>query len=228
MGLDPQKHVSKTKLILTGIIYKLKVIISTIVIKKILKAVLPRVGGRGVIIPFVGVFIVAFWDAYIINKSIKDARLRLFGYYFSRFLIDEVLLKKMSGNRFIIDIEGAIRAIASIMVLSKSNHPNNLILLIRLSKYMDRDIDNADSLDEYIKYLSKLSPKQQKHLKLLSTIVAIFDGKITKEEKEGLIKIYQEDKEHYLKLLNKMKKLLRKGHIHKLANLVLEEFNSYS
>jgi len=142
MGLDPQKHVSKTKLILTGIIYKLKVIISTIVIKKILKAVLPRVGGRGVIIPFVGVFIVAFWDAYIINKSIKDARLRLFGYYFSRFLIDEVLLKKMSGNRFIIDIEGAIRAIASIMVLSKSNHPNNLILLIRLSKYMDRDIDN--------------------------------------------------------------------------------------
>ncbi len=74
----------------------------------------------------------------------KDAKLRLFGYYLSKFLVEEILLKKISDNKFLVDIEGAVRAISSMMVLSKSNHPNNLIILVRLSKYLDRDIEDAD------------------------------------------------------------------------------------
>ncbi len=37
MGLDPYKKVSRARLILAGLIYKLKVIISTFIVKKLLK-----------------------------------------------------------------------------------------------------------------------------------------------------------------------------------------------
>ncbi|NPA27987.1 MAG: hypothetical protein GXN91_02925 [Epsilonproteobacteria bacterium] len=83
-----------------------------------------------------------------------------------------------------------------------------------------------DSLEAYLKYLSSLDKREQKYLKLLSTIVALFDGKITKEEYQALIKVYQDEKKYYLELLSQMKKLLKKGHIHQLTKLVLEEMKS--
>jgi len=43
-------------------LYKLKVILSSFLIKKALKAIMPRLGARAVILPFVDVFIVAFWE----------------------------------------------------------------------------------------------------------------------------------------------------------------------
>jgi len=224
MGINPQKNISKSTMFLSAILYKSKVILSSFLAKKILKAIIPRASARSIIIPFVGVLIVAFWDAYVINRSIKDAKLRLFGYYFSKYLIDTILLQKNSNKEFLIDLEGAVRAIASIMVLSKSNHPNNLLLLVRLNNYLKDDIKEADSLEAYKKYLQKLPAKKQHYLKLISTISAILDGVITKEEKKGLKEIYQEDSKYYFDLLYKMQKLLKQGHIHQLAELVKKEF----
>ena len=226
MGIDPKKRLSKSKMLFAAILYKLKVILSSFIAKKLLKAILPRAGARGIIIPFVGVLIVAFWDAYVINRSIKDAKLRLFGYYFSKYLVDNILLKKISDSEFLIDIEGALRAIASIMVLSKSNHPNNLLLLVRLSKYLDKEISNLDSLQAYKEYLEKLDKKEQHYLKVLSTIAAILDGVLTKEEREGLREIYAKESKYYFNLLTKMQKLLKNGHIHELAEVVSKEFES--
>ena len=225
MGLDPKKKLSKSKMFFAALLYKLKVILSSFLAKKLLKAIIPRAGARSIIVPFVGVLIVAFWDAFVISRSIKDAKLRLFGYYFSKYLIEKVLLKKISDNRFLIDIEGAIRAIASIMVLSKSNHPNNLLLLVRLSKYINQDITQIDSIDAYKEYLNKLNKKEQHYLKVLSTIAAILDGVVTKEEKEGLQEIYGKDSKYYFDLLKKMQTLLKKGHIHELTQMVIDEFN---
>ncbi len=227
MGLDPRKSISKSRLIFAALIYKLKVILSTFIIKKILKALLPRIGARSILIPWVGVFVVAFWDAYVINRSIKDAKLRLFGYYFSKYLVDNILLKKIKDKKFALDIEGAIRAIGVIMVLSKSNHPNNLILLVRLSNYLDKELNEPDSLDLLLEYMEKLSPQERRYLKVLATIAAIFDGKVTKEELEALKKIYKDEEKYYLELLKKMQNLLKKGHIHQLAHIVSEEFNHY-
>ncbi|NPA50427.1 MAG: hypothetical protein GXO02_02210 [Epsilonproteobacteria bacterium] len=227
MGLDPRKSISKSRLIFAALIYKLKVILSTFIIKKILKALLPRIGARSILIPWVGVFVVAFWDAYVINRSIKDAKLRLFGYYFSKYLVDNILLKKIKDKKFALDIEGAIRAIGVIMVLSKSNHPNNLILLVRLSNYLDKELNEPDSLDLLLEYMEKLSPQERRYLKVLATIAAIFDGKVTKEELEALKKIYKDEEKYYLDLLKKMQNLLKKGHIHQLAHIVSKEFNHY-
>ncbi len=53
------------------------------------------------------------------NRSLKDAKLRLFGYYFSKYLVKEILIKKIEDKNSSIDIEGAVRAIASIIALSK-------------------------------------------------------------------------------------------------------------
>jgi succinate dehydrogenase hydrophobic anchor subunit len=224
MGIDPQKKLSKSELLLAGFLYKAKVVLTSFVAKKILKVILPRLGARGVVIPFVPVFVVAFWDAYVLNRSIKDAKLRLFGYYFSQYLVDEILTKKILAKNPKLDIEGVIRAIASIVVLSKSNHPNNLILLVRLDKYLDKEIEDPDSLEKYTQYLNNLSPKEKHYLRVLSTITAVLDKKITKEEKEGLSQIYQEKRNYYLDLLKKMKSLLSLGHIHELARLVQKEF----
>jgi hypothetical protein len=226
MGVDPRKKLSKAELFFMAFLYKLKVALSSFVAKKVLKAVLPRLGARTAVMPFVGVFIVAFWDAYVLNRSIKDARLRLFGHYFSRYLIDNIVIKKINNPESQIDIEGAVRAIASIMALSKSNHPNNVILLVMLDNYIDssREIKEPDSLDEYKRYLAKLDEQDQHYLKVLSVITAVLDSKITKEEKEALLSICQDKKGYYLKLLKKMRELLNKGRIHELTKIVTDEF----
>jgi hypothetical protein len=225
IGINPRKKISKTELFIFILFYKLKVIISGFIFKKVLKAVLPRVGARTIFIPMVGVFVVAFWDAYVINRSIKDAKLRLFGYYFSKFLVDEVLLKKIYDKNSSIDIEGLIRAIGSIVVSSKSNHPNNLILLVRLGKHLEKiEIENPDSIKTYLEYLDRLSDRDRHYLRVLSTISAVLDAKLTRDEREELIRVYGDERSYYFKLLKKMKRLLINGHIHQLSNLVLREF----
>jgi len=222
LGINPHKNISKTWLVFSALLYKAKVVLTGIVIKLILRKVAARYGLR-VSFVWVAIPVTAIWDAIVIYYVIKDARLRLFGYHLSKYIIDEILTDELIESHSAHVREGTIRAVSTIMALSGSYHPNNIILLIRLSQNFDisekRDYDDLDKLLEHLKSASA----EEKHLlKILAGIAASFDGKIKKSEQSALVQIFDEDDGLYMDFTKSLQTSLLNNQLHQSAKYCKE------
>ncbi len=222
LGIDLQKNISQKKIIFLGLLYKAKVILSSVVLKLLLRKVLGRFGVR-VGFEWISIPVTAFWDAFVIAKVIKDAKLRLFGYQLSQFIIHEILTERfLSTMDFQLRII-SLRAVASVVVLSKHYHPNNLLILVKLSQNLKVDEkDDYDNWEIFLKEFALLNPKEKEYISALTAIVASFDGKLSKEEKLFLPQIYQEKTDFYFKKIEDIIQMLEDGSLHRVAFLVEE------
>jgi hypothetical protein len=219
LGIDPQKYVSKKWIITRALLYKAKIMLTGIIIKLILRKIAMRYGVRVGFI-WIAIPVTAIWDAIVMYRTIKDAKLRLFGYHLSKYISEEIITDKVLQNYSSSVKEGCIRAISSIMVLSKNYHPNSITLLIRIN--MNLAIDGKkdyDNLDTFLTYLESTSPTEKHLLRSLAGISAIFDATINKEERDALKKIFGEEKETYMTFSTELKELLVSGRIHQAAYL---------
>jgi len=219
LGIDPQKYVSSHWLLVRTLLYKAKIMLTTILAKLLLRKLAMRYGVR-VGFVWIAIPVTAIWDAIVMYRVIQDAKLRLFGYHLSKYIAQEIITDKLLGS-YSKDIqEGAIRAVSTIMVLSQNYHPNNVLLLIRLNENIAiKDEKNYDDLEVYLKYLKKLSVEERHLLRTLSGISAVFDGKMKREEKKALEKIFADESSEYMRFTNELKDLLLSGHIHQSAEL---------
>lgn len=218
LGINPHKHVSKKWLILTALLYKAKIILTSIIIKLILIKVATRYGVR-VSFVWIAIPVTAIWDAVVMYQVIKDAKLRLFGYHLSKYLIEEVFTDELMNSYSPHVREGAIRAVSTIMSFAGSFHPNNIILLIRLSQNFNIDEKNDyDNLDKLLEHLKDASQEEQHLLKILSGITASFDGKINKAEKKALLQIFNEEDNRYMDFTKKLQRYLLNNQLHKSAS----------
>jgi len=222
LGIDPQKYVSSHWLFIRTILYKAKIILTTIIVKFFLKKLAMRYGVRMGFI-WVAIPVTAIWDAIVMYRVIQDAKLRLFGYHLSKHIAQEIITDKLL-NSYSNDIrEGAIRAVSTIMVLSQDYHPNNVLLLIRLNENLAiKEEKNYDDLNIFLAYLNRASLDEKHLLRTLSGMAAVFDGKMKKEEKRALEEIFGEEGERYMYFTKELKKMLLSGHIHQ-ATLLCEE-----
>ena len=221
LGINPQKHISKKWLVATALLYKAKIMLTGIVIKLVLRKVAARYGVRVSFI-WIAIPVTAIWDAIVMYKVIKDTRLRLFGYHLSKYITEEVFTDELMNSYSPHIREGAIRTVSTIMSFSGSYHPNNIILLIRLSQNFEidehKDYDDLDKLLEHIKNASS----EEKHLlKTLAGIAASFDGKINKAERESLIKIFGETNNDYMGFTETLRDCLLNNRLHQSAKLVI-------
>ena len=222
LGIDPQKYVSTHWLLIRTLLYKAKILLTTIVAKLILKKIAMRYGMRMGFI-WVAIPVTAIWDAIVMYRVVKDAKLRLFGYHLSKYLAQEVITDKLLDSHSKGVREGAIRAISTIMVLAQNYHPNNVLLLIRLNENLAiKDEKNYDNLEIYLDYLNQVSIEERHLLRTLSGIGAVFDGKMKREEKRALEKIFAEECDLYMAFTKELKLQLLSGHIHQSAHLCEE------
>lgn len=77
LGVDPLARSSRTTRWLAVAIYKGKVFITTQLLRLVLKRLLSRVAVRAYL-PWVGVPVTAFWDAWICAAALRTGRIRLF------------------------------------------------------------------------------------------------------------------------------------------------------
>jgi len=220
LGIDLQKNMSQKKILLLSLLYKAKVILSSIVLKLLFRKLFARFGVR-VGLEWISIPVTAFWDAFVMAKVIKDAKLRLFGYQLSQFIIHQILtesfLSKLPYNLRIT----SIRAVASVVVLSRHYHPNNLLILVRLSQNLKVDHeDDYDNWELFIKEFKFLDQKEKDFILALVAIVAAFDGKLSKEEKLFLPKVFQDKTDIYFEKIEEIIDLLEDGALHKVALLV--------
>ena len=217
LGISPHKHISKKWLVVTALLYKAKIMLTSLVIKLALKKVLARYGVR-VSWVWISIPVTAIWDAIVMYKVIKDARLRLFGYHLSKYITEEIFTDKLMASYSSHMREGAIRTVSTIMSFSGSYHPNNIILLIRLSQNFEIDEHkDYDDLSKLIEHLKKSSNEERHILKTLAGIAASFDGTINKAEREALIKIFEESNNTYMNFSETLRDFLLSNRLHQSA-----------
>jgi hypothetical protein len=225
LGIDAFKMIPKYKLILIGLLYKAKVVLSNVVLRAFLK----RIFGRSIMrisVAYIAAPVTALWNAVVLYMTAMEARLRIFGYVLSNHvannLVHDEFLSKLSPEARI----GCIRAVANAVVLTQNYHPNMMVLLLHLKDLLDiQEPDRFDDWNVFMETLDKVSEKERCLLLDILTIAAAFDGKISRQEKKFLKIAYKEHFDVYYTRLKKLTILLKQGRLHESLDLCKVDFD---
>lgn len=225
MGIDPLKHLSKSKLFLVAFLYKAKVFLST----QAVKFLLIRIFGKGSVrtaFSWIAIPITGVWNAFTMVKVAKEARLRLFGNKLASHIIDNLLTDEMLSQLSSKTREGSIRAVATMMVLAQNYHPNMLVLLIRLSNAFKIDeTKEYDNWEDFLVVLDEVPPSERYFLLDLLSISAAFDGHLSQLEQYHLPDAFKELTDVYMGRTEKLKTFLLNGQLHAAKELCTLDFN---
>ena len=224
LGIDPLKHLSKSKLFLVAFLYKTKVILSGMLVK----FVLIRLFGKGEIrnaFSWIAIPITGIWDAFTLFKVAREARLRLFGNKLAAHIVNDILTDDLIGQLSPKAREGSIRAVATMMVLAQNYHPNMLVLLIRLCDMFKIDDDSEyDSWDDFLQVLEEVSEKERFFILDLLSISAAFDGQLSQMERHHLPEAFKELTDVYMPRSEQLKNMLLDGQLHAAKELCKLDF----
>ncbi len=225
LGIDPLKHLSKSKLFLVAFLYKAKVVLSGLAVK----FVLIRLFGKGetrnafswIAIPITGI-----WDAFTLYKVAREARLRLFGNKLAEHIVSEMLTDEFIAQLSPKAREGSVRAVATMMVLAQNYHPNLLVLLLRLcDTFQIDDSYEYDSWEDFLTVLDEVSAEERYFLLDLLSVSAAFDGHLSKLERHHLPEAFKELTDTYMQRTENLKNLLLNGQLHAAKELCVLDFN---
>jgi hypothetical protein len=227
LGIDPLRHLSKSKLFLVAVLYKAKVILSSMVVKFLLI----RIAGKGEMrtaFSWVGIPITGLWDAFTLYKVAREARLRLFGHILAEHIVTNILTDDMIVHLSPITREGAIRAVATMMVLAQNYHPNLLILLIRLCNTFEiKEHGEYDNWDDFLSVLDQVSENERYFLLDLLSVSAAFDGQLSRMEKHHLPQAFKDLTDIYMHRIVQLKNMLVSGQLHAAKELCTLDFRPH-
>lgn len=224
LGIDPLKHLSKSKLFLVAFIYKAKVILSGTLVK----FVLIRLFGKGEIrnvFSWVAIPITGIWDAFTLYKVAREARLRLFGNKLAAHIVNDMLTAEMVEQLSPKAREASIRAVATMMVLAQNYHPNMLVLLTRLCNTFQVDEQaEYDNWEDFLALLAELSSKERHFILDLLSVSAAFDGHLSQLERYHLPEAFKELTDVYMTRTEQLKNMLLNGQLHAAKALCVLDF----
>jgi hypothetical protein len=224
LGIDPFKRISKKNLLILGLIYKAKIILSNVVIKLIL---LFTVGSTimGIPIGYEALLVEAFWNGLVLKRVVEEARLRLFGFALAEEItanvIKEGLIFQLSHEARI----GFMRSIGNAVVMTQNYHPNMIILLIHFQDLLKiKGQYQFDNWEQFLHTLNNVTEKERSFLLDLFTVAAAFDGKLSDLEKENLQAAFKEDHHLYYPRLQQLTEALQQGRLNKALSLCRLDF----
>lgn len=224
LGIDPLKHLSKSKLFMIAALYKVKVVLSSLMARIVLTNTFGK-GGSRTAFSWIAIPITGFWDAFTLYKVAKEARLRLFGHKLAEYLAEQILTDDLMASLSPQAREGAVRAVATMMVLAQNYHPNMLILLTRISATFDMDNHaEYDDWDRFLKILNTVEEHERYFLLDLLCVASAFDGKLSRLEKYHLPEAYQELTDTYMQRAQQITTMLIDGRIHAAKALCKLDF----
>ncbi|NOQ17575.1 MAG: hypothetical protein GQ581_11005 [Methyloprofundus sp.] len=224
LGIDPLKHLSKSKLFLVAFLYKAKVIISGMLVKFLLVRFFGKGETRNAF-SWIAIPVTGLWDAFTLYKVAREARLRLFGNKLAAHIVNDILNEELISQLSPKAREGAIRAIATMMVLAQNYHPNMLILLVRLCDTFQIDEDSEyDNWEDFLQVLDEVSTKERYFLLDLLSVSAAFDGHLSRLERHHLPEAFKELTDVYMKRTEELKYMLLNGELHAAKKLCMLDF----
>jgi hypothetical protein len=225
LGIDPFKRISKKNLLILGLLYKAKIILSNVIIKLIL---IFAVGSTimGVPIAYEALLVEAFWNGVVLKRVVEEARLRLFGFALAEEItanvIREGLVFQLSEQARI----GCIRSIGNAVVMTQNYHPNMVILLLHFHEILQiRGEYQYDNWEQFLQTLEQVTEKERNFLLDLFTVAAAFDGKLSQMENEHLAEVFKQDHDLYYPRLQQLTTALQEGRLNKALELCRLDFS---
>lgn len=214
LGIDPVKHLSKSKLLFVAVLYKAKVVLSTALVKFVLVRSLGK-GELRIALSWIGVPITGLWDAFTLYKVAREARLRLFGNKLAEYIVNQLLTDEFVEQLSPKCREGAIRAVATVMILAENYHPNMLMLLVKLSNKFQSDARcEYDNWNDFLALLEQVDAEERYFLLDLLCVSAAFDGRLSRLERHHLPEAFKEFTETYMTRCEALSKQLMNGQLH--------------
>jgi len=224
LGIDPFKRVNKKNLLVLGLLYKAKILLTNLVSKYALRLISDKTI-FGVSILYEALFVEAFWNGVVIVRVIKEARLRLFGFALANKIALETLNENDLQQLSPLAKVGCLRAIGNAVVMTKNYHPNMIILLFRFQQMLHITKENKyDDWNLFLETLNTVSEKERNFLLDLFTVSAAFDGKLSDLEEENLKTVYGKDYGIYYPRLVKLTACLKEGKLNEALSLCKLDF----
>jgi len=224
LGIDPFKRVNKKNLLVLGLLYKAKILLTNLVSKYVLRLISEKTI-FGVSILYEALFVEAFWNGVVIVRVIKEARLRLFGFALANKIALETLNENDLQQLSPLAKVGCLRAIGNAVVMTKNYHPNMIILLFRFQQMLHITKENKyDDRNLFLETLNTVSEKERNFLLDLFTVSAAFDGKLSDLEEENLKTVYGKDYGIYYPRLVKLTACLKEGKLNEALSLCKLDF----
>lgn len=182
-GIDPYAHVANWRLMALNIAYKLKVGVSSFILRVFLRRVAARMAIRGMVPLFAGP-LYAVWNAYITWRIMTEARMRTFG----PFAVDNLMAAQFrdAGDPGEAEKDVLMHAAGEMMSRGRDAHPNHIYLMTRLREALDHGADIALDWTAMRRHLRALDAASQARLLDLLTVSCVIGGRIHREQTELL------------------------------------------
>jgi hypothetical protein len=171
-GIDPYARVPRWQLRLYSIAYRAKVGVTSILLRLLLRRVLVRTALRFAI-PFIAIPVYAVWNALIVHWVLREARSRAAGPVAIAQLEERIeSLRGRMGER---ERHLLVALVGEAMVATRDAHPNYLLLLTRMARALDLDVERVDvDWDACRRELAELDgPVQDLALRVLTVAVVL-------------------------------------------------------
>ncbi|MBR2655861.1 MAG: hypothetical protein IKD58_05130 [Loktanella sp.] len=174
-GIDPYAHVWNWKLTALNIAYKLKVGVSSFILRVFLRRVAARMAVRG-LVPVIAGPLYAIWNAYIIWRIMLEARVRTL----APFVVDNVIAAHFedAGQLDATEKDVILHAAGEMMTAGRDAHPNQIYLLTQLRKVLDDNRDISLDWGSMRRRLPSLDPAGQTRVLDLLTVSCVIGGRI--------------------------------------------------
>ncbi|NYS26233.1 hypothetical protein HUK65_14680 [Rhodobacteraceae bacterium 2376] len=178
-GIDPYAHVARWKLTALNLAYKMKVGVSSFLLRVFLRRVAARMAIRG-LVPLLAGPLYAVWNAWIIARIMAEARLRTLG----PFAVDALIAAQFGAAGDLADTQKDVleHAAGEMLTRGQDGHPNQIYLLERLRTALQRDGDIALDWGAMRPHLPRLEAAGQTRVLDLLTVSCLIGGRLHREQ----------------------------------------------
>jgi len=189
-GVDPYAYMPGWWIATRNIAYKMKVGVSSFLLRIFLRRVMGRMAIRG-LIPLIAGPLYALWNAIIVWRIMNEARLRTL----SPFAVEELLRQVASGEERPGPeaVEVVMHGVGEMLMRGHDAHPSQVLLLSRLRQEFDYESDAIDvDWERQRSSLRSLHSSEQEAVLNLLTLSAVLGRRTYRRQKEFLCEAHNE------------------------------------
>lgn len=182
-GIDPYAYMPRWRLTAHNIGYRLKVGVSSFVLRLFMRRVVGRLVVRS-LIPLLSGPLYAAWNAWIVWRIDKELRIRSLGPVAVEHLMRELAGATPAENSDAMEI--VLHGTGELMMRACDAHPNYVLLLTRLKEHLGRKSDLTVDWPTQRRQLRQMPRAKQETVLGALTVAAALAGKVTRNQQEFL------------------------------------------
>ncbi|MCA9518987.1 MAG: hypothetical protein KC635_28830 [Myxococcales bacterium] len=191
-GIDPYREISKWRVVLATVLYKLKISITNFVLRILIR----RVGGRAIVkayLTFTDVLVTGLWDALVAWRMMRQASIRALGPSACESLLTDILRGEKKVRRPV--LVAMMRAVATTIVRERDVHPNLLALMRSVQRRAG--VAAVEEIDDGPRFLAALAELEQRERMLVYEVLVLAsfpDGHVSRAEIRFMQQVFERDR----------------------------------